>query len=257
MTLDELQRLRLRRHRLHPSRPLRDARAAAAFVRARGLVMETGRSSLPILAEAIAGYSIRGSWMADRQVYRIHRILSRVRRHGILSVPLILGKATLLPASLGPSVERIAGDRERARRVRAELPPLAHRLLDAVEGDGQIRMDRWARALEEGRKARLLLERELLVVGRSLHTEGGYHTSLVIPWRAGAFSRRFRRAAGRMRLEEAERMLLLTGLRSAVVAPESEVRRWFVAGARALPALLAEDAVRRYGSGRRAWLAAV
>src|SRR4030067_1897423 len=81
--LEALRAQRLRLHRLEPARPLRGPRAPAAFVRERAIVMESGASGLPVLAEAIVGRHLRGSWMADREVYRIYRVMNGVRRHGV------------------------------------------------------------------------------------------------------------------------------------------------------------------------------
>ena len=184
--IEALQALRLRLHRVEPPRPLRDARAAAAFVRERGIVMETGSSGLPVLAEAIVGRQIRGSWMADRDVYRIHRILTGTRRRGVVAAPIVMGKETLFVPALGPAIERVAGDPARRRQARDALPPLSRRLLDDVERNGEVRMDRWPRSAVQARRARLLLVRQLLVWSQSIHTEGGYHTAVVIPWRAAA-----------------------------------------------------------------------
>ncbi len=109
-TLRTLHVRRLKTHRLQPSRPPRDARAAAAFVRERRVVLSTARSSLPMLAEAIAGEPIRGSWMAHPAVYRIYDILRGLRKYDLVTAPLVLAKETLLAPSLGPAVERMAVD---------------------------------------------------------------------------------------------------------------------------------------------------
>src|SRR4030067_300506 len=114
----------LGRHRLDPSRPLRDARAAAAFVRERAIVMETGSSGLPVLAEAIVGRQIRGSWMADRGVYRVHRILNGTKRHGVVAAPIVLGKETLFVPAPGPALARLASDEARRAYAGGALPAL-------------------------------------------------------------------------------------------------------------------------------------
>ena len=101
MRLRSLLALRLRVHRLKPSRPLRTARQAAAFIRERGIVMATGRSSLPMLAEAIAGRRLKGSWMAHPEVYRIYDVLQRLSSRDALWVPLVLGKQAVIHPSLG------------------------------------------------------------------------------------------------------------------------------------------------------------
>ena len=119
--LEALQAQRLRLHRLEPARPLRGALAAAAFVRERAIVMESGASGLPVLAEAIVGRHLRGSWMADREVYRIYRVMNGVRRHGVVAAPLVLRKETLFVPTLGPAVERVAEDGTRCAQARATL----------------------------------------------------------------------------------------------------------------------------------------
>src|SRR2546427_642783 len=78
--LESPQALRRRLHRLRPSRPIRDVRSALAFIEERGIVLSTGRSSLPSLAEAIAGRQLRGSWMANPEVFRIYKVLGKVHR---------------------------------------------------------------------------------------------------------------------------------------------------------------------------------
>jgi len=65
--------------------------------------MSAGRSSLPVLAEAIAGEPIAGSWMAHPAVYHIYRILGGLSRYNLPAAPLILGKETILDPSLGPA----------------------------------------------------------------------------------------------------------------------------------------------------------
>ncbi len=252
--LETLQARRLRLHRLDPSRPLRDARGAAAFIRERRMVMATGRSSLPVLSEAIAGRPIAGSWMASPEVYRIYTVLRGVRKYDVIAAPLVLGKETLIVPALGPAVARIASDPRRRERVRRNLPPLARRLLEAVEAKGRVRMDRWGVPVARARPARILLERELLVVGIEMHTEGGYHTSMLRPWRAGAIASRFAAAAAALGYEEACDTLLQAAVGSAVAAPEREVRRWFVFGGDALEPLVARGALRRLSDGGRSWI---
>lgn len=253
--IGELQAFRLRLHRLEPSRPLRTARAVVSFIKDRGIVLSTGRSSLPMLAEVMTGRQLRGSWMAQPEVYTIHRLLNQAARSPeVAAVALVLGKETLLDRQLGPAVERIARDPERVATARAHLPPLARRLLENVESAGEIRMDRWNVSLHAGRKARLLLERELLVVSKSMHTESGYHTALVVPWARSGFSRRFSKAARRLGYEEAQDRLLLAAVRSAVIVPEREARRWSPSGADRIDVLVNAGKLQRLMAGRTVWL---
>lgn len=253
-TLKTLQALRPRLHRLEPSRPLRDARQAAAFVKERRIVMSTGRAGLPLLTEAIAGRPLAGSWMAHPEVRRIYNILGRLAKYDVVTAPLILGKEAVMDASLGPAVDRIAGERGRRARVRGRLPLLARRLLDQIEAEGRVRMDHWGVATKRARPARLVLERELLVAASGIHTESGYHTAIVVPWRTSKFSQRFAKEAARLTFAEAQDMLLMAAVRSAVIAPEREVRRWFVFGAERIDILLAQGALERLTAAGRTWV---
>ncbi len=252
--LQDLQAQRLARHRLEPPRPLRDPRAAAGFVKERLITMATGRSSLPLLTEAIAGRHLAGSWMAHPEVYRIYRILGRLEKYGVVEAPLVLGKQVVMDASLGPAVDRIASDPDRCSSARSQLPPLARKLLDRVEAAGRARMDRWGIPTVQARRARSRLERELLVASSDIHTEGGYHSSIVTPWRASAFSKQFSTQAARLTLDEAQDQVLLAAVRSAVVAPEREVRRWFVFGAGRIEALLNQGKLTRLAVKGGPWL---
>lgn len=208
-----------------------------------------------MLAEAITGRPIRGSWMADPEVFRIYELFKKVyKSQDVVAVPLILGKNTLVHGSLGPAVERLAGDPGRRDVARAELPPLARRLLDEVEASGEVRMDRWTASTTQGRNARLRLERALLATSRDLHTERGYHTAVVMPWSRSRIAMRFGEQAEQLNFNDACDLLLLAAVRSAVVAPEREVRRWFVAGAHRIDALLMGDLLRRLIAGRTSWL---
>lgn len=252
--LRDLQVLRLKLHRLQPARPLRDARAAAAFVRGRRLVLAVGRSSLPMLAEAIIGAPLAGSWMAHPQVFRIHRILGGLRRYRLPAAPLILGRETIFDPSLGPAVERLAGDPARRAAVCAHLPPLARRLLDEVEEKGLVRMDQWTAPAREARRARLLLVRHLLVQSLEAHTAAGYHTAMVRPWTRSVLAKRFSVDAARMTLEEALDEILLAAVRSAVLAPEREVRRWLPASRDRVEALARRGALTRIPGGGSPWL---
>lgn len=253
--IDRLHALRLRLHRLQPSRPVRDAHDALAFIKHRRVALSTGHSSLPALAEAVAGRPLRGSWMANPEVFHIYSLLKKVHAsRQIISAPLILGKETLLNTSLGPAVVRIAADRGRRDAAVAGLPPAVRRLLRQVEAEGEVRMDRLAIPTAAGRKARLLLERELLVVSRDLHTERGYHTAVVMPWSASTAAARFARRATSLTYENACDALVLAAMHSAVIAPEREVRRWFVFDGERVEALVDDGRLKRLRVGRASWL---
>jgi len=247
--------VRVKLHHLAPPRPIATARAATEFVQERRMVMATGQSSLPIMTEAIAGRHLAGSWMAHPEAHRIYTILGRIAKSDVISAPLILGKETLLDPSLGPALERIATDPERRAQAREELPELARQLLEAIEADGQVRMDQWSVPTQRARPARVLLERQLLVMSSNFHTVSGYHTSVVIPWAASTISGRFSKQAARLPLLKAVDLLLMAGVRSAVIAPEAEVRRWFVFEGGRIGALLTQGKLQRLAGTGRMYLA--
>jgi hypothetical protein len=252
--LEALQVFRLRRHRLEPSRPLQTPRAAVQFVKERGVVMATGRSSLPTLAEVIVGHHIVGSWMKHPQAHHIYRILRKITGHDILVCPLILGKQALIDPALGSSLERVATDPGRQANARAALSSRARKLLDQVESQGHLRMDRLRGPAGQARQARLLLERELLVVSREVHTERGYHTNVLVPWQRSDFSKRFSREARGLAFDGAKDRLLLTAVRSAIVAPEREARQWFVFGGDRIVPLVASCRLERLIAQGSVWL---
>ena len=208
-----------------------------------------------MLAEAITGRSIRGSWMADPEVYRVYEFFKKVYKHqDVVALPLILGKETLVHGSLGPAVQRVASDPDRRNEARAGLPPLARRLLDEVEASGEVRMDRWTASTVQGRNARLRLERDLLVMSRDLHTERGYHTAIVMPWSQSKIAARYRVEGQRLRFPDAVDQVIVAGVRSAVTAPEREIRRWFVFGRERIDELLRSGGLVQFKSGNAAWI---
>jgi hypothetical protein len=217
--------------------------------------METGRSSLPVLTEAITARSISGSWMADPEVHRIYGLMGKLHRMGFVHAPLIMAKEAILDPSLGPAVERIAADPERIDKAKVGLTALARRLLEEVEERGRLRMDAWTTPATKARPARLLLQKELLVWSSDMHTERGYHTSVVVPWGASDFSKQFAKSATGLSFEHAADSLILATLRSAVVAPERETRRWFVFGGDRFDALIETGAISRFTEGGKTWLA--
>ncbi len=208
-----------------------------------------------MMAEAVSGRALRGSWMANPEVYRIYDILKKIHTsHAVVAAPLVLGKETLLDASLGPAVARIASDQARRNAARAQLPVLARRLLDDVETHGEVRMDQWPAPTRRGRAARLLLERLLLVHSRDLHTQGGYHTAVVMPWSTSTIAIRCKDMARRLTIEEAQEQLILASVRAAVIVPEREARRWFTLGALQVDTLIARGTLDRTMAGKVAWL---
>jgi hypothetical protein len=83
---------------------------AIAFVKANGVVLESGRGPVPNLAETIAGATIRGSWWAHAKADTIF-LCSRVIRESadVLVCRLVGGKVTYIHRRLWPALARLAG----------------------------------------------------------------------------------------------------------------------------------------------------
>ena len=92
---------------------------ALAFVKANGVVLESGRGPVPNLAEAIAGGPVRGSWWAHPRARDIFGCSRAVRSSAdVLVCRLILGKVTYVHRRLWPALVRLAG-RFDAKRLAA------------------------------------------------------------------------------------------------------------------------------------------
>jgi hypothetical protein len=244
-----------RAHRLEPSRPLRDAADAAAFVRERRIVTETGHAGVPVLAHTIAGRELVGSWMAAPEVYGIYDLLNELVDHNLCFAPLLDGKVTIFDPSLAPAVQRIATDPGRRAGLIAQLPPPAAKLLRRVEREGDVRMDHTGMSTKEGRAARLRLERHLLVVSTSIHTERGSHTSALRPWSESRLAHRHQTTDALPDLETSMDLLVDAAVRAAVVVSEREARKWFDFAAERIDVLVDAGRIERLvPAPREHWL---
>ena len=83
---------------------------AIAFVKAHGVVLESGRRAVPTLAEAIAGAPIRGSWWAHSKANTIFLCSRAIRASAdVLVCRLAGGKVTYVHRRLWPALVRLAG----------------------------------------------------------------------------------------------------------------------------------------------------
>jgi hypothetical protein len=90
---------------------------AIAFVKANGIVLESGRGPVPSLAEAISGAPIRGSWWAHPKASTIFLCSRAVRQSAnVLVCRLVGGKVTYVHHRLWPALVRLA-DRFDADRL--------------------------------------------------------------------------------------------------------------------------------------------
>src|SRR6266404_3704349 len=82
---------------------------AIAFVKANGIVLESGRGPVPNLAEAIAGAPIRGSWWAHPKANTIFLCTGAIRKSAdVLVCRLVCGKVTYVYRHFWPALVRLA-----------------------------------------------------------------------------------------------------------------------------------------------------
>src|SRR6266853_5959643 len=83
---------------------------AIAFVKANGVVLESGRGAVPSLAEAIAGAPIGGSWWAHPKANTIFLCSRAIRASAdVLVCRLVGGRVTYVHRHLWPALVRLAG----------------------------------------------------------------------------------------------------------------------------------------------------
>ena len=88
---------------------------ALAFVKKHGVVLQAARSSLPSLAEAVAGERIRGSWWGHpkgREIYSA--ALAVCESPDVLVCKLVEGKITYVHRRLWPALVKLASRFPRA-----------------------------------------------------------------------------------------------------------------------------------------------
>jgi hypothetical protein len=129
-------------------------RAALAFIRRHGVVLEGGRGPVPNLAEAVAGAPIRGSWWGHAKGREIFSLTRALRDSAdVLVCRLVGGKITYVHRRLWPAVVRLA-----PRFKRDHLA--AVREVHTVQGRHEVRtvaFPRWVPP-EVTRQARRLSE---------------------------------------------------------------------------------------------------
>lgn len=96
---------------------------AIAFVRLHGIVLESARGSVPILAEAVAGERIQGRWWGHPKGHDIFVATRAVRDSpDVLVCRLLGGKVTYIHHRLWPAVLRLADklDKDLLAAIREE-----------------------------------------------------------------------------------------------------------------------------------------
>ncbi|MBN4080886.1 hypothetical protein JYT44_00840 [Caldithrix abyssi] len=79
------------------------------FIEKNGIVLESAKSSVPNVAEFIAGKSITGSWWGHPQANEIFQITRKIRAsNDILVCRFIEGKITFIHRNLWPALVRLS-----------------------------------------------------------------------------------------------------------------------------------------------------
>jgi hypothetical protein len=216
------------RCRLVPERALGSVEEADGFLRDRGLLTRTADCALPSLYEAChedpykAGSPGFGSWPATKWPW-----FGELAGRGYLLTAVHRGKNLLVSAEVAALLDPVC--RAEIARMRAADRGWA-RLLDHLAAAGPSSVEDLRTELRlrrpELKALRAPLERCGAIVSRSLpqaDLEGHQHSSELARWDqaypgTGGTDADPRRAFGD---------LIVAGVRAAVVAPETELRRWF------------------------------
>jgi hypothetical protein len=229
--VETLADLRVRRAiecRLAPGRELRSVAEAGEFLDERGVLTRTPDCALPSLYEACqeepyqAGGRGFASWPATKWPW-----FGELAERGYLVTAIHRGKNLLITDAVARLIDPIA--RAEIARWRAADRGSA-RLLDHLAAAGPSELEDLRTELglsrAELRSLRAPLERSGAVIARSAEVtagEGHLHTSELFRWDQAYPESRDSGTTPAQALAD----LVVAAVRAAVVAPESEPRKWF------------------------------
>lgn len=219
-SLAELEQRRAFECRLTPDRSLATIAEAEAFLGDRGLLTRTADSALPSLYEACherpykAGSPGFATWPATKwpwfgELGRNHLVLKVHRGKNLLVTEEI---ARLLDPIVRAEIERMSDEDDRWALLLSHLAGAGPSLLEDLQVELGLKP-------KELKSLRYPLERCGVIVARYATLEHAEDTELarwdqVVPETGGD-------------VHAALRELVVRGVRSAVVAPEPELKRWF------------------------------
>jgi hypothetical protein len=213
--MDDLRERRAFECRLTPDRALGSLDEAEAFLLDRGLLTRTCDSALPSLFEACheepyaPGKPGFGQWPRTKFPW-----FGELGARGYLTLAVHGGKSLLVTDETARLLDPLC----RAELERRAADPLLRHLESAGPSELEDLQLELGLAPKELRRLRAPLERCGAVVARSVvYEEPHRHTSVLARW-------------DQLVSEPADgglAELVLAGVRAAVVAPESELARWF------------------------------
>jgi hypothetical protein len=110
-----------------------NAKQALAWVKKCGIAVESAHASVPSLAQAVTGETLRGSWWAHPKRNDIFRLSRSIRSSpDVLVCRLVDGKITYVHRRLWPALVRLAGrfSKQRLAAVKeVHTPTGKHKLL--------------------------------------------------------------------------------------------------------------------------------
>jgi hypothetical protein len=170
---------------------IRTASDALALLRAKRLMTLTPLGALPSLVAEVAGGPIAGSWWGHPEGKRIFGIATALEdAPEVLTGKLVAGKVAFVHELLWPPLLRLATDAGVRRAAMQGLSPAARKLLALVERRGEVQLDQLPPAAVGARDAKAAgalrgeLEKRLLLLGASVHTDSGRHAAVLRSWKA-------------------------------------------------------------------------
>ena len=226
-SLARLREQRVFRCRLSQDRALGSVEEADAFLRDRGLLTRTADCALPSLYEACheepyqPGSPGFATWPATRWPW-----FGQLGQRGHMIAAVHRGKSLLVSGEVARLLDPIC--RAEITRMRAADRGWG-RLLDHLAAAGPSSIEDLRAELglkrQELKALRAPLERCGAIVSRSLHVtagQGHQHCSELIRW-----DQAYRGSGTGEDPVTAFRDLIAAAVRAAVLAPETELRRWF------------------------------
>jgi hypothetical protein len=191
------------------------AQALALLRKERVLTLVPARAGTTSIVEAVVGGKISGSWWGHEKGKLIFRLCEALEGSGeALVAKVVAGKVTFVHRALWPAFYRVVTDGDFERAAARGLPAAAQALYREVQKQGEVRVDRLPDPRLGQKKGEL--ERRLLVLVSSEHTEKGSHQTVLRSWPHWA-SAEVKREAKKLAMEDAREELAGAGI---LVRPE-------------------------------------